>query len=164
MIVVGIDPGIATIGIGIVSEFDGKYEGLYIGCIKTDKKLCAPDRLFEIYNRIGDIISKFSPDHLAIEQIFFNVNSKTAFSVGESRGVIILAAREKGLEIFEYTPLEVKLAVVGYGRAEKVQIQKMVQKLLKLDNPPYPDDAADALAIAICHINSYKMKSLLKDK
>ena len=162
MIVVGVDPGLATTGVGVVSESKGKYDKLYLGCIKTDQRLCASDRLFEIYDQIGNIICRFSPDHLAIEQIFFNVNAKTALSIGQSKGVIMLAARKHGLEVFEYTPLEVKLAVVGYGRAEKFQVQRMVQMLLKLENLPSPDDAADALAVAICHINSYKMKIVKK--
>lgn len=163
MIVVGVDPGLASTGVGIISESKGEYDKLYLSCIKTDQKLCASDRLFDIYDQIGDVISRYSPDHLAIEQIFFNVNVKTALSVGQSKGVIMLAARKHGLEVFEYTPLEVKLAVVGYGRAEKFQVQMMVQRLLKLDHPPSPDDAADALAVAICHINSYKMKAATRE-
>jgi len=162
MIVIGVDPGLATTGVGIVTELEGKYEKLHLGCIETDKRLCASDRLFNIYDQIIDIISRYSPVHLAIEQIFFNANVKTALSIGQSKGVIMLAARKCGLKVFEYTPLEIKLAIVGYGRAEKFQVQRMVQKLLMLKDIPSPDDAADALAVAICHINSYRMKAVMQ--
>jgi crossover junction endodeoxyribonuclease RuvC len=156
----GIDPGTATTGFGVVDEIDKKACLVEYGCIKTSPKTPAADRLLQIGEELQSIIEKYSPDEIAVEQLFFTTNEKTAIKVGEARGVILLTAAKNGLKISEYTPLQVKQALTGYGKADKKQIQYMVQKLLMLPKVPKPDDAADAIAIAICHINSYRIKKL----
>lgn len=158
MRVLGIDPGTATTGYGIMENKNGKSKVIEYGCIKTDKNLSFPERLRIIYNTIKNIIKKNKPDCVAIEEIFFSKNVKTAISVGHARGVGILAGINSGIEIAEYTPLQVKIAVVGYGRAEKYQVQEMLKILLKLKFIPKPDDASDALAVAYCHIASHRVK------
>ncbi|HHY47140.1 MAG TPA: crossover junction endodeoxyribonuclease RuvC [Firmicutes bacterium] len=154
MIVLGIDPGIALTGYGIV---EGKGHGLSAvayGCIRTKPGITHSRRLMEIFRSVSDLIIRYKPDAVAIEELFFNKNARTALKVGESRGVVILAAITQGVKLVEYTPLEVKQAIAGYGRATKGQVQGMVKMLLHLDEIPSPDDTADALACAICHINS----------
>lgn len=158
MKILGIDPGIAIVGYSIVECEGNNYRALEYGCITTDSKMDFPDRLKLVYDEISNIIDEHKPDDLAIEELFFNKNVKTAIMVGQARGVEILAAKNKGLEIFEYTPLQIKQAVVGYGRAEKHQVQEMVKMLLNLKTIPKPDDAADALAVAMCHGSSLKFK------
>lgn len=158
MIILGIDPGIAIVGYGIIECSGNHYKVLDYGCITTDSKLLFPDRLKIVYDSLIDVIDKYKPDEFAIEELFFNKNVKTAIKVGQARGVEILAAINKGLPIYEYTPLQIKQAVVGYGRAEKHQVQEMVKILLNLKEIPKPDDAADALAIAICHGSCLKFK------
>ncbi|MFH1825057.1 MAG: crossover junction endodeoxyribonuclease RuvC [Candidatus Firestonebacteria bacterium] len=154
MRVLGIDPGIATTGYGIVETKNNILKVVDYNCITTLPELPIGSRLKSIYDGMLKVIEKFKPDHVAVEELFFAKNLKTAISVSEARGVIILAATKKGiLEIYEYTPLQVKLALVGYGRAQKNQIQQMVKILLNLNTIPKPDDIADALAVAICHIN-----------
>lgn len=164
MKILGIDPGIAMVGYSIVECKGNNYRALEYGCITTDSKMEFPDRLKMVYDEISSIIEEYKPDDLAIEELFFNKNVKTAIMVGQARGVEILAAKNKGLEIFEYTPLQIKQAVVGYGRAEKHQVQEMVRMLLNLKTIPKPDDAADALAVAICHGSSLKFKENFRMK
>jgi len=153
----GIDPGIAIMGFGIVEESERKLKALDYGCIRTDKGLPAQERLLALSLGLDEIIKKFSPDQISVEKLFFCTNSKTALSVGEARGVILLAAGKHNLPVGEYTPLQVKIAVTGYGKAEKKQVQKMVKTILCLEETPKPDDVADALAIAICHLHSYNV-------
>ncbi len=162
MRILGIDPGIAIVGYGIVDINGNSISMVEYGCITTSSKSRLPDRLFFIMNEMTDIINEFKPEEMAIEELFFNKNTKTAITVAEARGVEILAAKQSGLEIYEYTPLQIKQAVVGYGRAEKQQVQEMVKILLNLSERPKPDDAADALAVAICHSLSHKFKDLYK--
>lgn len=156
MIVLGIDPGTATTGYGIINKDGQKYTLVDFGCVKTPAGTPLHDRLDTIYDEVTKIIKKTKPDHVAVEELFFAANSKTAIAVGQARGVILLAAKKNGASVFEYTPLEVKMAMCGYGRADKRQIQEMVKALLALSEIPKPDDAADALAIAICHAQSYR--------
>lgn len=158
MVILGIDPGIALVGYGIVECNGNHFKALDYGHIETSSKSLFPDRLKYVYDEMISIIEKYNPDELAIEELFFNKNAKTAIKVGQARGVEILAAKNMGLGIYEYTPLQVKQAVVGYGRAEKHQVQEMVKILLNLDKVPKPDDVADALAIAMCHGSSLKFK------
>ena len=158
MLILGIDPGLATIGFGLVMKNGEKYRALEYGAITTAPKQMIEKRLAEIYDSMLEILTKYKPDCMAIEEIFFNNNITTAIDVSMARGVILLAAQKCGVDIYEYTPLEVKSSIVGYGRAEKQQIQYMVRLLLGLNEIPKPDDTADALALALCHgmrINGY---------
>ena len=151
MVILGIDPGLAIVGWGVLEYVNGRFHVLGFGSIRTEAKTPVEDRINQIYNGMNTIIEKYKPDVMAIEELFWNTNQKTGISVAEARGVILLAAYKRGLQIYEYTPLQVKQAVVGYGRAEKKQVIMMVTSILKLAKPPKPDDTADALAIAICH-------------
>jgi crossover junction endodeoxyribonuclease RuvC len=164
MIVLGVDPGTAITGFGIIEEKeDQTLKVLDSGAIRTSSSLADWDRLQILYQKIREIILLHHPDCGAVEKLFFQQNVSTAISVGQARGVILLAMAQNGLQVGEYTPLEVKQAVVGYGRAEKSQVQRMVTTLLALEITPSPDDVADALAVAICHLNSYKLKNLGKE-
>lgn len=154
MIILGIDPGIAIVGWGVLEYSGSKFTVLGYGSIQTPSTMATEDRLCAVYSELKDIIQKYKPEHMAIEELFWNTNQKTGIRVSEARGVILLCGRMHGLEIHEYTPLQVKQAVVGYGRAEKKQVITMVTMLLGLLKPPKPDDTADALAIAICHGHS----------
>ncbi len=154
MIILGIDPGYAIVGWGVIEYNGSKFRTLGYGSIQTPAGMPIVDRLELIYKGMNEIIAKYKPDQMAVEELFFNTNSKTAIVVAEARGIIILAAKLAGVEIGEYTPLQVKQAVVGYGRAEKKQVIIMVTGLLGLKEPPKPDDTADALAIAVCHAHS----------
>lgn len=154
MRVLGIDPGIAIVGFGFVDKEGHKLTPVQYGAIQTEAHTPEEQRLLQIYEAAGALMDRYKPDTLAIEKLFFNRNVTTAFSVGQARGVIILAAAQRKLPVFEYTPLQVKQAVVGYGRAEKKQVQEMVKMFLKLSAIPKPDDVADALAVAICHAHS----------
>lgn len=156
MIILGVDPGTATTGYGIVRKEGQKHTLLKYGCILTPAKTPLCDRLDVIFDELSRIIDEYRPDHIAVEELFFAANSKTAIAVGQARGVILLAGKKKNLPVHEYTPLEVKMALTGYGRADKNQIQQMVKTLLNLKEVPKPDDAADALAIAICHSNTFR--------
>jgi crossover junction endodeoxyribonuclease RuvC len=159
----GIDPGTATTGYGVLDIEGEKVTVIDYGCIKTSPADGgASSRLAKISKDLKELISKHKPKCIAVEKLFFGNNVKTAMSVGQARGVIMLAAAEAGLEIAEYTPLEVKMALTGYGRADKNQMQQMVKTLLKLDTIPKPDDAADALAIAICHLNTSAFNKRIK--
>ena len=160
----GIDPGTASTGYGIVEEKSGKlcYRGH--GCITTPAGMPFPERLQMIYSALSRKIREFQPGVIAIEELFFSRNVTTAISVGQARGVAILAAVNAQCQVSEYTPLQVKSALIGYGRADKRQIQEMVKMLLNLDKIPKPDDAADGLAIAICHINTVRFEKFDKSK
>ncbi|MBR2473426.1 MAG: crossover junction endodeoxyribonuclease RuvC [Clostridia bacterium] len=154
MRILGIDPGYAIVGYGVVDLNRSKFTPVDYGVITTPAKIPIEDRLLSIYNEVGAIMDKYKPDAMAVEELFFNSNHTTAIPVAEARGIILLAAKQRGIRQFEYTPLQVKSAVVGYGRAEKNQVIAMTTSLLGLPKPPKPDDAADALAIAICHGNT----------
>lgn len=157
MIILGFDPGTAITGYGVIAQQGNHLKKVTYGAIRTEAKLPMAIRLKEIYGQVGEIIQAYRPDAIAVEELFFNRNVTTALTVGQARGVILLAIANAGMEVAEYTPLQVKQAVVGYGRAEKKQIQEMVKMLLCLPEIPKPDDAADALAIAICHAHSHKV-------
>jgi crossover junction endodeoxyribonuclease RuvC len=154
-LVLGIDPGTATIGYALVHDLpDGNCQAVDYGVITTSKEDSASERLVQLYNRLNEILSLHHPDSAAVEKLFFARNVTTAIGVGQARGVVMLALAQAGLEVGEYTPNEVKQAVTGYGGADKKQVQEMVRVLLLLDKIPRPDDAADALAIAITHLNT----------
>ena len=155
MIVLGIDPGLAIVGYGVIS-FSGNRELKLIdyGTIQTKAGTPFAERLSQIADGMDELIDRFQPDAVAFEELFFNTNIKTAIQVAQARGVAVLAAYRKLDELYEYTPLQVKQAIVGYGRAEKIQVQQMVKTLCNLKTIPKPDDAADAVAIAICHAHS----------
>lgn len=156
IVILGIDPGTATTGFGVIHKENGEISFVDCGIIKTSPKTSFPNRLLEIEKDLSSIIKKHKPDSVAIEKIFFAKNTKTAIDVGHARGVAMLVAEKNKKTISEYTPLQVKQAITGYGGAEKKQIQQMVKCLLKLEKIPKPDDASDALAIAICHSQSNK--------
>lgn len=151
MRILGIDPGYATIGYGIIDSQYGKFSVVCYGAITTPAKIPFPERLKSIFDDMLTILEKYKPDALAIERLYFNTNTTTAIDVAQARGVIVLAAQSYNLTIGEYTPLQVKQSVTGYGKAEKRQVMEMVRNLLKLKSVPKPDDTADALALAICH-------------
>ena len=161
MIVLGIDPGTATTGYGLVRENpDGSLALVDYGVIQTPASQPMPERLLYLHQRLHELILLHRPQTSAVEKLFFQTNVRTALSVGQARGVALLVLAQSGLEVAEYTPLQVKSAVTGYGAAGKVQVQHMVQALLDLPEIPTPDDAADALAVAICHLHSYRLTSL----
>jgi crossover junction endodeoxyribonuclease RuvC len=151
----GIDPGTATTGYGLVRlERDGELVAVKYGVILTPKEDSPSARLEMIYNGMNDLLKKYKPETAAVEKLFFSRNVTTALAVGPARGVVMLALQKAGLGVFEYTPKEIKNAVAGYGGADKRQVQEMVRALLQLDSIPKPDDAADALAVAITHLNT----------
>ena len=154
MVILGIDPGIALVGWGVVEYSGTKFRPIAYGSISTPKDLPTHKRLEIIYSDLCQIIDRYRPEQAAIEELFFNTNITTGIRVSEARGVILLACSHKGLELQEYTPLQVKQAVVGYGNATKHQVQDMTKRLLHLTAMPKPDDAADAIAIALCHARS----------
>lgn len=156
MRILGIDPGYAIVGFGAVEYSGGTFTTLKFGAATTDAHTDFNDRLNEIFDDITNIIEMIKPDALAIETLFFTTNQKTVIAVAEARGVLLLAAKRANIPIFEYTPLQVKQSVAGYGKASKKQVQEMTRTILKLDSVPKPDDAADALAMAICHAHSYR--------
>ena len=151
MIILGVDPGVATVGFGIINETGGAPKPRRHGVITTPAGMRLALRLTQIKNDVSDIILTFKPDAIAVEELFFNTNLKTAIAVAHGRAAVILAGEELGVPMFEYTPLQVKKAVAGYGRASKQQVMEMVRRLLSMEQTPKPDDAADALAVAICH-------------
>lgn len=155
-IILGIDPGLATTGYGIIIKRDGDFLVVNYGTIDTAPDEKFADRLEKIHNELNKIIKKYKPEILAIEDLFFFKNLKTAIKVAEARGVILMTGIENNLKIKEFTPLQIKQALTGYGRADKNQIQQMIKIILKLKDTPKPDDAADAIAIAICSANSNK--------
>lgn len=151
MKILGIDPGIATIGFGMVNSENNKFSLIGCGVITTPAHTSLSSRLEQIYDDMMQLLDTFQPDAVSIEELFFNTNITTGISVAHGRGVILLACRKAGVKVYEYTPLQVKQSVVGYGRAEKAQVMDMVRRLCALSAPPKPDDAADAVALAICH-------------
>jgi crossover junction endodeoxyribonuclease RuvC len=161
--ILGIDPGIAIVGFGVIDKEGSKLTPVQYGAIQTDSKTEAFIRLKQVYETMGELIERYKPDAVAIEKLFFNRNVTTAFAVAEARGVLILAGVQRGLPVSEYTPLQVKQAIVGYGRAEKKQVQEMVRIFLKLSAVPKPDDVADALAVAICHAHSYVLTQKINE-
>lgn len=161
MIILGIDPGFGRVGYGAIRMENSKYQHMGNGTIETSCKDKFEQRLDIIYNCVTQIIIKCSPDAVAIEKLYFQNNQKTAIDVAQARGVILLAARKLNVPIFEYTPLEVKTVITGYGRAQKRQIIYMIKKLLNLEEMPKYDDAADALAIALCHAQTARRRNLL---
>ncbi len=160
MIILGIDPGTAILGYGIIEATGNKLKLIKFGCFNTEKSMSDPARLKSLYGELIKLIKKYRPAAMAIERLFFFKNAKTVISVAQARGIILLAAENMSLPIYEFTPLEVKQAVTGYGRAEKQQIQKMVKMILGLKETPKPDDAADAVAIAICGAHCQAPKGL----
>lgn len=154
MKILGIDPGFAILGYGVIEMRGNHFEVCGYGAITTDPEMDMPDRLKQLYCSLMEIINEYQPDEASIEELFFNKNTKTALLVGQARGVAIVACSNSGLKIYEYTPLQIKQGLVGYGRAEKKQIQHMVKTILNMKEVPKPDDTADALAAAICHGHS----------
>lgn len=156
---IGIDPGTATTGYGLVRELrDGSLEAVHFGVIITPKGISDAERLDMLYQQLTGILREYKPVTCGVEKLFFQKNISTAITVGQARGVILLALAQSGLDVAEYTPNEVKLAVAGYGSADKRQVQEMVRILLTLPQIPKPDDAADALAIAICHLHTFRLR------
>ncbi len=154
MIILGIDPGYAIVGYGVIDYRSNHFKVIDYGAILTDAKTPFNLRLEKIYDELSEIIEKHKPEAMSLEKLFYNNNAKTVIDVSQARGVIMLAAQKKGLKVFEYTPLQVKQSVVGYGRAEKKQVQEMTRRILALEKVPKPDDTADALAMAICHAHA----------
>ncbi len=163
MLVLGIDPGTAITGYGLVHEQDDGLSLVECGVVTTPSSQPLPERLQTIYRGLSDVIRRFEPEEAAVEELFFSRNVRTALSVGQARGVALLALVDAGLPIYEYKPLEIKQAVAGYGGADKQQVQEMVRMLLNLERVPQPDDAADAAAVAVCHIHSARMAALIAD-
>lgn len=159
MRILGIDPGYAILGYGIIDMTGNHFSVVEYGSIITDSKMDMPSRLEVLYDGLNNIIEEYKPEEASIEELFFNSNAKTAILVGEARGVAVLACAKNNLNISEYTPLQIKQALVGYGRAEKKQVQAMVKSILNLEAVPKPDDTADALAAAICHGHSAGSRS-----
>ncbi|MGI6413792.1 MAG: crossover junction endodeoxyribonuclease RuvC [Syntrophomonadaceae bacterium] len=157
MLVLGIDPGTARMGYGLVQYLDGKIKLINYGLITTSSSMTVAERLCKINEQLQLLIEDNRPDAVAVEQLFYNKNAKTIITVAESRGVAIMTAARAKIQVAEYTPLQVKQAVVGFGNADKKQVQEMVKRILSMDQLPKPDDAADAIAIAICHLHSYKI-------
>ena len=164
MIILGIDPGLAIVGCGIIHYEGNRFRTIGYGSITTPSTMSTPMRLKKIYDELNELIIEHNPEVVAIEELFFNTNVKTALLVGQARGVAILAAANNNKEIFEYTPLQVKQGIAGYGRADKIQVQQMVKILLNLSEIPKPDDVADALAVAICHAHTGNFKNMFKIK
>lgn len=158
--ILGLDPGTATTGYGVVDKVGATPTMIDYGAILTSPTQSAPDRLLDIYNQLNAIIDEYSPDVIVMERLFFAKNQTTAIAVGKACGVMQFAAARRGIPVVEYTPMEVKQAVVGYGGAEKKQVQFMIQRILNLREIPKPDDAADALALCLCHAHSEKLKAL----
>jgi crossover junction endodeoxyribonuclease RuvC len=163
VLVLGIDPGTAITGYGLVREADAELALVDYGVITTPSGQPLPQRLQTIYQGLEFVIRQHQPETAAVEELFFSRNVRTALSVGHARGVALLALAHAGLRVFEYKPLEVKQAIAGYGGADKQQVQEMVRMLLNLDQIPQPDDAADAVAVAICHVHAARMSALLED-
>jgi crossover junction endodeoxyribonuclease RuvC len=153
MIIIGIDPGLARLGYGVIAVNNRKPEAVSYGCIESAKDQRTAERLLHIYTNLTALMEKFPPDHIAVEKLFFSKNITSAMSVSEARGVILLLAEQHRIPVTEYTPNQVKQAITGSGRADKRQMQEMIMRLLHLPGLPKPDDAADALSIALCHIH-----------
>ncbi len=162
MRILGIDPGIAIVGFGIIDYEGNRSLPIQFGTIETKAKEKEEKRLTQIYESMVELINRYQPEMLAIEKLYFNRNVTNAFMVGQARGVIVLAAVQHNMSVYEYTPLQVKQAVVGFGQAEKKQVQDMVKIFLNLPQIPKPDDVADALAVAICHAHSHRLIEIIK--
>jgi crossover junction endodeoxyribonuclease RuvC len=162
MKIIGIDPGTARVGWAIITAAESKIHPLVYGCMTTKTHISPQDRLLTIHKGITDLLSTHKPDHLALEALFFANNAKTVIPVGQSRGVILLAAAQQGIPVYSYSPKTVKNTITGDGNAGKEQITSMVMRILALDTPPKPDDTADAIAIALTHAYSYKLKEKIK--
>lgn len=162
MIILGIDPGIAIVGYGIIEYKNNKFSVIDYGAITTPSTMNMAKRLERIYKGIDLLIKNYNIDEVGVEELFFNKNVKTAIIVAQARGVILLACSQNDKPVYEYTPLQVKQGVVGYGRAGKIQVQRMVTSMLNLKKIPKPDDIADALAVAICHAHANKLEKTLK--
>jgi crossover junction endodeoxyribonuclease RuvC len=161
VVVLGIDPGTATTGYGLVRETEGELELVACGVVETPAGQPLPARLQIIYRELRALVEQHHPAAGAVERLFFSRNVRTAMSVGQARGVALLALADAGLDIGEYDPLEIKQAVTGYGGADKQQVQEMVRALLGMDQIPQPDDAADGLAVAICHLHATRLRSMI---
>lgn len=161
MRILGIDPGVAIVGYGVIEYKKNVFKVIDYGKITSPAHTPLPKRLKMVYDGATELVNTFKPDVVAIEELFFNTNVKTAIAVGHARGVLVLAAENAGIPIAEYTPLQIKQAVVGYGRADKNQVQQMVKMFLSLNEIPKPDDTADALAVAICHAHSASLSNKL---
>ena len=158
MIILGIDPGLATMGYGVINSLKGNYSVIDYGVVTTPKERTLPERLQQLEDGVKELIETYRPDNVSIEELFLSKNITTGIPVAEARGVILLTAvKALGKEVYEYTPNQSKQAVTGYGGADKIQMQHMVQTLLRLKSVPRPDDAADALAVAICHAQTSRM-------
>lgn len=162
MRILGIDPGIAIVGTGIVDYEANKFKAVYYDAVTTKAHTPIEERIVHVYDELGRLMDLYKPEAVSMEELFFNNNAKTAFAVGQARGVALLAAAKRNIPIFSYTPLQVKQAVTGYGRADKNQVQQMVKSFLGLRAVPKPDDVADALAMAICHAHFYGFNSKLE--
>ncbi len=161
MRILGIDPGFAITGFSIIDYVGNKFKLITSGAILTEAHTSFPSRLKKIYTELNEIIDKYKPDAMAIEELFFNNNAKTAINVAQARGVILVVAKLNNVPIYEYTPLQVKQAVVGYGRADKIQVQRMVKMILHEEKLPKLDDTTDSMAMAICHAHSAKFSEAL---
>lgn len=161
MRIIGIDPGYAIVGFGILDYENSRFRVVDYGAITTDKDTPFNDRLTEIYSDLCYVLEKYKPEFMSIEKLYFQNNQKTAIDVAEARGVILLAANQRRIEIYEYTPLQVKQSITGYGKAVKKQVQDMTKRVLGLSEVPKPDDTADALAMAICHGHCYNSQMSL---
>ena len=159
MIVMGIDPGFAITGYGVVDYRGNRFKVLDYGIIRTEAGIPFPERLLVLHKEMVELTKRHKPDVMAVEELFFNTNVTTGLKVGHARGVILLSAALSGIQVFEYTPMQVKLAVVGYGNAKKPQVQQMVKVLLGMEAIPKPDDAADALAVAICQAHTGMLRA-----
>ena len=165
MIILGIDPGLATMGYGVISAVHGNFSVVDYGVVTTPKELTLPQRLVQLEEGVTELVQTFKPENIAIEELFFSKNITTGIPVAEARGVILLTAvKNLGDEVYEYTPNQIKMAITGYGGADKIQMQHMVQALLRLKKVPRPDDAADALAVALCHAQTSRMTTEFKIK
>ena len=164
MRIIGIDPGTAILGYGIIDYIGNQMRPVDYGCIRTESNIDMPVRLGMLYDDLQSLLNKYQPDVMAVEELFFNRNVTTAITVGQARGVVLLAGVQMDIPVFEYTPLQVKQAICGYGRAEKQQVQEMVRVLLHLQGIPKPDDVADALAVSICHAHSATLLDKLAGK
>jgi crossover junction endodeoxyribonuclease RuvC len=163
VLVLGIDPGTATTGYGLVEEDDaGDARLVGYGVILTEAGAPMPERLLILHRELTAVLAQARPDAVAVEELFFSRNVSTALTVGQARGIVLLSAAQAGVPVYEYKPAEVKQALVGYGGAEKAQIQEMVRLMLGLDEIPRPDDAADAVAVAICHLHSARLRRLIE--
>lgn len=162
MIIFGIDPGLAISGYGVLNYIGNKFEVIDYGAVTTESCEAFPARLKKIYDDYTELFKLYKPEAVAIEELFYNKNVKTAIAIAEARGVHLLAAENLHIPLYEYTPLQIKQGIVGYGRAEKKQVQEMVKVILHLESIPKPDDVADGLAAAICHAHSLKFASQFK--